>query len=77
MLQTTQEPQVSADPNIDVNPAPEDTNRPQDTKPDVDIDSWEYLLANSEHNIGKYSPHGHGDRGQRPSTSTSAPWARW
>ena len=56
MLQTTQEPQVSADPNIDVNPAPEDTNRPQDTKPDVDIDSWEYLLANSEHNIGKYSP---------------------
>ena len=75
MLQTTQEPQVSADPNIDVNPAPEDTNRPQDTKPDVDIDSWEYLLANSEHNIGKYSPQVVARTA--PSTSTSAPWARW
>ena len=53
MLQTTPEPQTSADPNIDVNPAPENSNRPQDTKPDVDIDSWQYLLANSEHNIGK------------------------
>lgn len=55
-LQTTQEPQASADPNIDVNPAPTSSSRPQDTKPDVDISSWEYLLANSENNIGKYSP---------------------
>ena len=26
-------------------------------KPDVDITSWEFILANSEHNISSYTPH--------------------
>lgn len=56
LTQTAPSPQASAEANYDVNPAPEKTGSPKDTKPDIDIDSWQYLLANSDNNIGKYSP---------------------
>ena len=56
LTQTAPSPQPSAEANYDVNPAPEKTGSPKDTKPDIDIDSWQYLLANSDNNIGKYSP---------------------
>lgn len=46
---------TEGDSVIDVNPAP--TKKPvSDEKPDIDISSWEYILANSENNIGKYAP---------------------
>ena len=46
---------TEGDSVIDVNPAP--TKKPvSDEKPDIDISSWEYVLANSENNIGKYAP---------------------
>lgn len=48
-------PASSSGQPIDVNPAP--TQKPiSDEKPDVDISSWQFILANSEHNIGKYAP---------------------
>lgn len=48
-------PQSSPGSVVDVNPAP--SKKPiEDEKPDIDISSWEYILANSEHNIGKYAP---------------------
>lgn len=28
-----------------------------ESKPDIDITSWEYILADSDHNIGTYTPH--------------------
>ena len=28
-----------------------------ESKPDIDVSSWEYILANEEHNIGTYAPH--------------------
>ena len=52
---TVDTPAPSLESVIDVNPAP--TKKPiADEKPDIDISSWEYILANSEHNIGKYAP---------------------
>ena len=34
----------------------EEDNRAE-TKPDIDITSWEYILANKDNNIGHYAPH--------------------
>ena len=56
LFQLAEQPQESTAANVDVNPAPENTYRPEDNKPDIDIDSWQYILANNENNIGKYSP---------------------
>ena len=39
-----------------VTQTPEPTVRPTVYKPDVDITSWEFILANSEHSIGSYAP---------------------
>lgn len=33
-----------------------DTKESQSDLPEIDIESWEYILANSEHTIGNYSP---------------------
>lgn len=37
-------------------PAPTPTPGPYSDKPDIDITSWEYLLANSDNPIGNYAP---------------------
>lgn len=35
---------------------PEQTDRTE-TKPDIDISSWEYILAGPDNNIGSYTPY--------------------
>lgn len=39
-----------------VTQTPEPTVRPTVYRPDIDVSSWEFILANSEHNIGTYAP---------------------
>lgn len=39
-----------------VTPTPVPTPEPTVFKPDIDITSWQYLLANADHSIGQYSP---------------------
>ncbi len=39
-----------------VTPSPPPTPRPTVYKPDVDINSWEFMLVNSENSIGLYAP---------------------
>ena len=41
-------------PGVVQTPVP--TQHPEVEKPDVDVTSWEFILANSEHNIGNYAP---------------------
>lgn len=40
----------------DITPTPEPTPRPTVYKPDIDINSWEYILVNSDHSIGSFVP---------------------
>lgn len=37
-------------------PTPPSTPVPTVSKPDIDISSWEFILANNEHSIGSYTP---------------------
>ena len=37
-------------------PTPEPTPEPTPSYPDVDINSWEYVIANADNNIGDYEP---------------------
>jgi len=43
-------------PTPTLEPTPTPTPEPYADKPDIDITSWEYLLVNSENNIGEYVP---------------------
>lgn len=40
----------------DVTPTPAPTPVPTSYKPDIDINSWEYVLVNADHSIGSYVP---------------------
>lgn len=42
--------------DIDTSPTPEPTPKPSIYKPDIDINSWEYMLVNADNNIGRYVP---------------------
>ncbi len=56
--QVTAEPEPSPTPTATPTPSPTPTPTPEpfSDKPDIDITSWEYLLVNSENNIGEYVP---------------------
>ncbi len=43
-------------PAITPTPAPTPTPGPYSDKPDIDITSWEYRLANADNSIGEYTP---------------------
>lgn len=43
-------------PAITPMPAPTPTPGPYSDKPDIDITSWEYRLANADNSIGEYTP---------------------
>lgn len=43
-------------PTTTPTPTPEPTPSPTPEYPDVDVNSWELLLANSSHSIGEYAP---------------------
>lgn len=43
-------------PTPEPTPAPSPTPTPAPDWPDVDTTSWEFLLANKDHNIGQYKP---------------------
>ncbi len=49
-IETTPAPTPTPDPT------PTPTPEPYWDKPDIDINSWEYLLVNSQNNIGEYVP---------------------
>ena len=53
-LNATPTPTAAAEPTPTPEPTPEPT--PAHEWPDVDINSWEFLLANPDHNIGEYVP---------------------
>ena len=53
-LNATPTPTAAAEPTPTPEPTPEPT--PAHEWPDVDITSWEFLLANPDHNIGEYVP---------------------
>ena len=53
-LNATPTPTAAAEPTPTPEPTPEPT--PAHEWPDVDISSWEFLLANPDHNIGEYVP---------------------
>lgn len=65
-LAATPEPAPSAEPEITPaptptptpSPTPDPTPVPEPTPdiPDIDIDSWEYILANADNPIGEYVP---------------------
>lgn len=40
----------------EVTPTPAPTTEPAVYKPDIDISSWEYVLANADNSIGNYAP---------------------
>ena len=58
----TPEPAVETTPEPTVEPTPEPTPEPAPTpeptpfRPDIDVTSWEYILANASHPIGEYAP---------------------
>ena len=43
-------------PAITPTPAPTPTPGPYSDKPDIDVTSWEYRLANADNSIGEYTP---------------------
>lgn len=51
-------PVPTVEPTQEPTPTPEPTPEPTPTPdwPDIDVTSWEYLLANSTHEIGEYTP---------------------
>lgn len=52
----TPEPTPTPTPEPTPTPTPEPTPEPTPYRPDVDITSWEYILANPTHDIGTYVP---------------------
>ncbi len=52
----TPEPTPTPTPTPTPEPTPTPTPEPYADKPEIDISSWEYLLVNSENNIGEYVP---------------------
>lgn len=49
-------PEPTPTPTPTPTPPPTPTPEPYADKPDIDITSWEYLLVNSENNIGEFVP---------------------
>lgn len=56
--EVSQTPEAAPTPTPTAAPTPTATPAPgsYDDKPDVDIDSWEFRLANADNSIGDYSP---------------------
>ncbi len=52
----TAAPEPTATPEPTPTPTPEPTPEPTPYRPDVDVTSWEYILANPTHEIGSYTP---------------------
>ena len=49
-------PEPAPTPTPTPEPTPTPTPEPYSDKPDIDINSWEYVLINSNNNIGDYVP---------------------
>jgi len=52
----TPEPSESVEPTSTPEPTPTPTPEPENDLPDIDLESWEYILANYENDIGEYTP---------------------
>ena len=53
---TTPELTPTPTPEPTPTPTPEPTPEPTPSYPDVDVTSWELMLANADHSIGEYAP---------------------
>ena len=49
-------PTAAPTPDPTPTPTPEPTPEPTPYRPDVDVTSWEFILANPTHEIGEYEP---------------------